>query len=1031
MAPRAGRGSARILPSGRGRPRLAIGSGPAHAFGLDACAMTVYLSLFGTPAVSHRGQGFALNFERRAQLLVYLAFKRGWVPRSELAALLWPEQPAKLAYTNLRKAIFRLQAFPWADRLQQQGGALRFDSDSDVAAFEVALSEKRIAEAVAMRRGHLLEGFDGGDSEAWSRWLGFERDRLNAAWRNAAQQLLDTGDVDPAQAIDLASRLLEADPLDEAALRNTMTWLARAGQTARARQVYREFVERLADELGLAPSTELQALHGSLGTASTRSVTASLPPVAVDHDFVGRAVELQRIAALLAQDDCRLLTVTGPGGVGKTRLARRVLDELAGTFADGAVFVPLEDIVAPAELGGRLARELGVALAGRTEPLEQVIEFLRERYTLLVLDNFEQLAKDASTLAPLLSACKRVKLVVTSRVRLGLAGEWLLPLEGLPFPEDEDEDRAESFDAVRCFVRAARRVSPALHPAAEAAAIVDICRQVEGLPLALELAAAWTRLLSCAEIAAELRQGTQLLHATDDAHPARHASIDVVFDQSWRLLSEVERETLARLSVFHGSFTAEAARAAAGAPLPVLGALIDKSLLHKEAERLHLHPLVRQLAELRMGDGEAFAQTRALHADYFQRLMAQWKHGAETGDRAVLQQLDKEFENCRRAWHWSMAHGGADALVHSGQTLLNYFDYRGRFEEGLKWFREALDAPVAQGDAGLRALLLSKASHLELRLDHYDEAEAQALESLKSSRRSFDRATRIQALNVLGAVALRRGRLAQAKRFFEERLELVLPDDQKFALAATLDHLALIEKHLGHYAEALRLSMQSLVQHRALADHAGEALCLNNLAALQLAMNDSAAAAVSLAEGLAICERDGLLATEGYIRANLIEVALNAGDLAAAQVHAERALKIALTTANRAIAAWTKIQIARLALKRGEIDAARSSLSDALSTAIALGLPSLKFDALACFSEILSAQGAMPDARRVLDYAASHPTATASARDEMRRRLATLSTDSTDPPAWPDIELDELLNRIVVESPQAYAPLIASLRGRL
>src|SRR5262249_40915451 len=153
------------------------------------------------------------------------------------------------------------------------------------------------------------------------------------------------------------------------------------------------------------------------------------------------------------------------------------------------------------------------------------------------------------------------------------ASEWLVPLEGLPCPEPEDDAHAESFDAVRLFIRSARRVQPGLVPSKEIASIVEICQRVEGLPLALELAAGWTRVVSCREIAAELRQGAELLRAVDSAHVARHASIEAVFDQSWRLLSDAERSALTRLSVFRGGFTAEAARDVAAASLPVLGAL--------------------------------------------------------------------------------------------------------------------------------------------------------------------------------------------------------------------------------------------------------------------------------------------------------------------------------------------------------------------------------------------------------------------------------------------------------------------------
>ena len=545
--------------------------------------MNLALSLFGAPTVTFDAMTTALEFERRTQLVAYLALKRTWVSRSELTALLWPDQDTKLAQTNLRKALFRLHALPWGHQIEAQAGALRFEPSTDVLSFEAALRERRLADAVDGYRGDLLAGFDDDRNDAWLGWLTFERDRLRTAWRGAAQEHL-ASDVAASEAINLAARLLEADPFDEAALRAYMSWLVRAGQPARARQAYRDYVARIAAELGLVPGAELAAFHDSLVTPAASLATPKVT-AAPDDGFVGRTVELRRIAALLSQDDCRLLCVVGPGGVGKTRMVRRVIEELGPSFEDGAAFVPLEDIASIDDLGGRLARELGIPLKGGGEVLKQVIEFLQKRQVLLVLDNFEQLAPDASILEQLLAACLRLKLVVTSRVRLALATEWLLPLDGLPCPEDEDRDRIEAFDAARLFVRAAHRVNPALVPATEAAAIVDICRQVEGLPLALELAAAWTRVLSCDAIAAELRQGIELLRATDSAQPTRHASIEVVFEQSWQLLGAIEREVLARLSVFHGSFSPEAARAVAGAPLPVLAALSDKSLLHKDDTR--------------------------------------------------------------------------------------------------------------------------------------------------------------------------------------------------------------------------------------------------------------------------------------------------------------------------------------------------------------------------------------------------------------------------------------------------------------
>ena len=404
------------------------------------------------------------------------------------------------------------------------------------------------------RRGELLVGYDDDANEAWSSWLSFERERLTTAWRDAALKHL-SADLQPAEAIELSAQLLNADPLDEAALRAHMEWLARNGQMAQARRAYREFAERLQKDIGLAPGVEAKSLHDSLERLSASS-TIRVPAVAESHHvgFIGRSVELRRISALLAQDECRLLCLIGPGGIGKTRLAQRALQELILGYRDGGAFVPLEDAVSAQDLVSALAREAGVRLGGGGSPLDQLIGELRERQMLLVLDNFEHLATDASMLEAVLKSCAGLKLIVTSRVRLGLGMEWLFPVEGLPYPEQEDLDRLEAFDAARLFISVAQRVEPSLVPSAEATAICDICRIVEGLPLALELAAGWTRTLSCAEIAFELGQGTDLLRAIDPARPARQASMEVVFEQSWRLLTATERDALTGFPSFGEAF---------------------------------------------------------------------------------------------------------------------------------------------------------------------------------------------------------------------------------------------------------------------------------------------------------------------------------------------------------------------------------------------------------------------------------------------------------------------------------------------
>jgi predicted ATPase/DNA-binding SARP family transcriptional activator/Tfp pilus assembly protein PilF len=987
--------------------------------------MTLRLLLLGTPAVEIRGERLDLPFERRTQLLVYLALRRTPVSRADLASLLWPRQPAAQAFTNLRKTLFRMQSTPWADAVKAVGGLLQVEASSDVLDFEQALRAEAPAALLAVRDGELLRGFEDDDNELWSNWLLVERERLRVMWRQAALARL-AADGERADAMALSARLLEIDPLDEAALGAHMTWLARDGQAARARQAYRAFADRLAQELGVAPGSELRALNDALGAVASPA-PAAVAVHAPEEGFVGRSVELRQIRELLSNPECRLLTLVGPGGVGKTRLARQAMHALASVVANDAEFISLEDVPVVGEIAGRLAQDLGVRLDPRRDPLDSVIDFLQARRMLLVLDNLEHLAAGAPLLLRLVQGCPGLKLLVTSRVRLGLPLEWLMPVSGLPCPEASDLDHIEAFDAVRLFVQAARRVEPTLLPTSEAAAIIDICRQVEGLPLALELAASWTRVLSCESIAAELRQGSELLRATDAAHPVRHASIAVVFEQTWRLLGPTERDALSRLAVFSGGFTPQAARAVADASLPVLATLADQSLLRKDGARLFMHPLVQQLAAQRLGT-ESGASTRQAHAMYYLRWLAELRHGVEAGDREAMQWVDTECDNCRSALQWSVTHDARDVAAKGVTTLLQFCDHRARLEEGLTILQETIASHPDGETSALKAMLMGAAAHLEYRLDRYDEAESTAVQALNNDEVTHHPDTQLQCLKVLGSCSLRRGRLDDAERFFRQALARAPASMDPRNAAAMLDNLSLVEKGMGNYAEARRLSMQSLAQYRRLGDVAGEALCLNNLAVLLLEQDEDRAAGAYLREGLALCDGHGLVSTRGLILANLVEVEMKTGDPAAAQAHAERALELAQAAGQRSVISWLRLQCAQLALQRGDLARARGELADAATLALALQRPALQLTVVAGLAEVLLAQGDADGARMLLAFATEHPAVPARERQRWRERLAQLPGVQAQRP-WPGIELDELLDRMVLEARHAHAPLLSSLRA--
>jgi predicted ATPase len=661
----------------------------------------------------------------------------------------------------------------------------------------------------------------------------------------------------------------------------------------------------------------------------------------------------------------------------------------------------------------------------RGDAIDEVVAALRERHTLLVVDNFEQVASGAARLARMLDGCPRLTLVVTSRVRLALADEWVFPVEGLPCPEPEDQDRIESFDAARLFVQAARRVHPELDAAAEGSAIVDICRQVEGLPLALLLAAGWTRVLSCTAIAGELARGTELLRAVDGTQTDRHSSFEVVFDQSWRLLTAPERDALARLSVFRGGFSPEAARAVAGVSLPVLGALADKSLLRKEGSRLQLHPLVQQMAAARLDDQRRDATCRA-HAAHFTNLLAQWARAIEEGDVRTLHALDEDYANCSETWRHAVAKGEGEQLARCAPTLHDYFDHRARFEEGLALFREASDAPSPAIGRAFRARALAIVAHLEYRLARFAEAQASARLALAAAA-AGDRPARYMANSVLAACAMETDRLTEAAGLYEKALALARASANDRDAASTLENMALVHKRMGHYDESLRLSLEALAQHRRNGDTAAVALCLSNLGSLYMFLGQDATAAAHLVEAQALSERAGLVSTRAFVLANLTELAMRARDDARARSLAERALEVAIAGGIRRLASWLEVQLARLAIRRGDLDAARSRLARGTETALTIGATTLKAALLLAYVELLEAQGERECASLVLALAMEEPSLPAANRDELRQAWEARDLERRDDGRRSSIPLDEVLHRIVIEAEIAHAPLIAAL----
>jgi predicted ATPase/DNA-binding SARP family transcriptional activator len=855
------------------------------------------LSLLGSFQATLDGQpvtGFESNKVRA--LLAYLAVEADRPhARDELIGLLWPDQPDATARANLRQALANLRhaigdrtaATPF---LSTTSDSIQFHltehGSIDAAAFSELIAAchvhahrrletcrtcaQRLQQAVELYRGDFLAQFVQSGSEAFEEWALIQRERLHRDMLDALYALAEHHDR--RSEYDLvrryATRQLELDPWREEAQRQLMRAFALNRQRSAALAQYETCRRVLAHELGAEPSQETVALHAKIKADR-------LPHADQQHNLpmaltslIGRKQERAEIDRLLETSTCRRLTLTGPGGIGKTRLALQAASEHVGLFADGVWLVELAALSDPALVLPAIAPALGLREQGPHELRELLVDFLRPREVLLVLDNCEHLIEACAQIVDdLTQACPQLSVLTTSREALKVAGEVIFRVPPLTTPDPWHIPATAAladYEAVQLFVERAMTALPDfVMTDAHGTIVAQICHRLDGVPLAIELAAARLTTLSVEQIAARLDDRLRLLTAGLRTALPRQQTLRATMDWSYDLLTGDERILFRRLAVFAGSWTFEATEVVVGqdclAPNKVLDGLthlIDKSLVvvtpQANEVRYRMLETIHEFACEKLSEADEIEAVRAHHLEFYVQFAEQVEPFLrDANQNQWLDRIEAEHDNLRAAFAWSLESGKATIGLHLAIALGDFWQRRSHVSEGSNWLGKALPAANPISVPTLADALIQLAN-LMWQQGNCQQASEFFEEGLMLCRKLGDPQRTARALSVGGKVAHAQGDRERAAWRLEESLALFreVGASDKWGTAIVLLWLADVRMRQGDNERAALLCEESLDLFRELGDSWGIAFSLGTAGEMARRQGDPTRAVALFAEAL-------------------------------------------------------------------------------------------------------------------------------------------------------------------------------------
>jgi predicted ATPase/DNA-binding SARP family transcriptional activator len=845
--------------------------------------------------------------KQRALLALLLLNGDAVVPRERLVDALWGDAPPRSAVASLQVYVHALRRAVGADRIETRGTGYRLRLDPD------ELDATRFGRLVEQGRDALASGAPADAAEdlrgALRLWRGApladlageplteaEAPRLEEQ-RLQALELLQDAELALGQHDALVPELqslIAAEPYRERFRAQYALALYRSGRQADALAACRAARELLMEELGIDPSPELRELEGRILRHDPALAAPEAPAPArmqlptPPTPLVGRRLEVAAVCALLRRDDVRLVTLTGPGGAGKTRLALAAAAELGPDLRDGAVFVDLASVRDPTLLGPSIAHTLGLAEGVETVE-ETLIEHLRPSSMLLLLDNLEQLTPDVALVAQILAAAPRLLVLATSRTPLRIAAEHEYPVPPLAIPDHRPGTSFEALvanDAVRLFAARARAVDPEFElDDRNAGAVARVCERLDGLPLTIELAAARSKLLPPETMSLRLDRALDLLVGGARDLPDRQRTLRATLEWSHGLLSEDESRLFARLAVFAGGWTLETAEAVCGDEgldvLDTLASLVDESLV-RTVRRPAVEPRFAMLETIREYAGElleASGEAETLRRRHCEHILARAEEGAAAwlagtaAHESLYPVLDEEHDNLRAALVWAATAGEIELEVRLAVAARWYWVVQGHLSEGRRFFDEIF-ARTAGAPKELRARALVHGAIFPFRQGDTSVAAALLQESLDLYRSLGDEEGIARATAELGGVAIAELDLDRAAALYEESVPLFRSQGKPMRVAAALGNLGTVAQMRGDPATAVRYYGEAIEVGREAGDEDGLAVNLHNLGRSELALRRSDRALQALLESLAIGRRLGYRELIAYCLGGFAELAM-------------------------------------------------------------------------------------------------------------------------------------------------------------